>query len=542
MRLGLIAPVVVALAGTVGLATALALPGDLDPGFGNGGHLVSDVSQATDDRAHDVIVQPDGRILAIGFGQGLPEELVAARYLGDGTLDPSFGNGGKVALDIVTFGQGVVRRAALQPDGKIVGVGSATTGDFLVVRLTAGGGLDPTFDGDGVVMTDFGLPFSFSLDSAAAVAVQADGKIVVAGRVLNGFTSAFGVARYDQSGALDPTFDGDGRWVSAIGPDAGATAVAIHPAGRIVVAGSAGFAGPDRRFVVVFLDDSGGTQVGTSFVDLAGVDEATSVAVQSDGKVVVAGRSNDDFAVVRLGTLGGTDPTFDRDGSVLTTIAPGVAAIALDVAVQSNGKIIAAGATTTAGVQDFALARYTSEGSLDTAFGGDGIVTTDVGGGVFDRLGGIDIAPDGDIVAAGWTGTGCTAVGCFLNFGLARYEGDPPAVEVDIDVKPGSAENSIIAGTGALPVAILSTSAFDATTVNASSVCFGDANTASERDCTEMHGRGHVEDANGDGDADLVLHFDAAETGIEVGDTTACLTGRTNTGVAIQGCDVIRTL
>ena len=541
MRLGLIAPVVVALAGTVGLATALALPGDLDPGFGNGGLLVSDVSQATDDRAHDVIVQPDGRIVAIGFGQGRPEELVAARYLGDGTLDPSFGNGGKAALDIVAFGQGVVRRAALQPDGKIVGAGNTNTGDFLVVRLTADGSLDPTFDGDGVVMTDFGLPFSFSLDSAAAVALQPDGKIVVVGRVLNGFTSAFGVARYDQSGALDPTFDGDGRWVSAIGPDAGATAVAIHPAGRIVVAGSAGFAGPDRRFVVVFLDDSG-LQVGTSFVDLAGVDEATSVAVQSDGKVVVAGRSDDDFAVVRLGTLGGTDPTFDGDGSVLTTIAPGVAAIALDIAVQSNGKIVAAGATTTVGVQDFALARYTSEGSLDTAFGGDGIVRTDVGGGVFDRLGGIDIAPDGDIVAAGWTGTGCTAAACFLNFGLARYEGDAPAVEVDIDVKPGSAENPINPGAGVVPVAILSTSEFDATTVEASSVCFGDANAVSERDCTETHGRGHVEDADGDGDADLLLHFDAAETGIEVGDTAACLTGRTSAGVAIQGCDAIRTL
>ena len=498
MRLGLIAPVVVALAGTVGLTTALALPGDLDPGFGNGGLLVSDVSLATDDRAHDVIVQPDGRILAIGFGQGRPEELVAARYLGDGALDPSFGSGGKAALDIVTFGQGVVRRAALQPDGKIVGAGNATSGDFLVVRLTAEGDLDPTFDGDGVVMTDFGLPFSFSLDNAAAVAVQADGKIVVAGRILNGFTSAFGVARYDQSGALDPTFDGDGRWVSAIGPDSGATAVAIHPSGRIVVAGSAGFPGPDRRFVVVFLDDSG-TQVGTS----SSTWPASTRRRRSPSRAT--GRSS--WQVARtttspsfdLGALGGPDPTFDGDGSVITTIASGVAAIALDVAVQNNGKIIAAGATTTAGVQDFALARYTSEGSLDTGFGGDGIVTTDVGGGVFDRLGGIDIAPDGDIVAAGWTGTGCTPVACFLNFGLARYEGDPPAVEVDVDVKPGSAENSINGDAGVVPVAILTTTAFDATSVEALSVCFGDADAASERDCTETHGRGHVEDVGGDG-------------------------------------------
>ena len=546
MRVGLGTLVLAALGGAVGLATALALPGDLDPGFGNSGILVSDVSQATDDRVHDVLVQPDGRILAIGFGQGRPEELVAARYFENGTLDPSFGSGGTIATDIVPFGQGIVRRAALQADGKIVAAGNTNLGDFLVVRLRSDGSLDPTFDGDGVATTDFGSPFSFSSDSAAAIAVQPDGRIVVAGRASlptpNPWVNGFAVARYDTNGALDPSFDGDGRLVTSVGPNAVGTAVAIHPAGHIVVAGSAGFAGADRRFAVMFYGGSGAT-MGSAQVDLAGEDEATSVAVQGDGKVVVAGRSNDDFAVVRLFPLGGTDPTFDGDGSVLTTIAPGVAATALDLAVQSNGKIVAAGATTTAGIQDFALARYASNGSLDTSFGGDGIVTTDLNGGVFDRIGGIDLAPDGDIVAGGWTGTSCNTVGCAFrfDFGLVRYLGDPPELGVAIDVRPGSDSNPVELDRGVVPVAVLTTDGFDATTVDAASVCFGDAEAAAQRDCTEAHGRGHVEDANADGRPDLVLHFETAETGIDPGDTTACLTGRTSTGIAIRGCDRIRT-
>jgi uncharacterized delta-60 repeat protein len=318
--------------------------------------------------------------------------------------------------------------------------------------------------------------------------------------------------------------------------------VAVHPAGYLVVAGAAGFAGTDRRFAAVFYGSSGNV-IGTSIVDLAGVDEATSIAVQADGKVVLAGRSNDDFALLRLGPLGGLDPTFDGDGSVTTTIAAGIAATALDVAVQGNGKIVAAGATTTAGAEDFALARYEPSGALDTSFGGDGIVTTDLGGGVFDRIGGIDIAPNGDIVAGGWTGTACNTVGCAFqfDFGLVRYQGDPPEVTVRIDVKPGSDTNPVSLGIGIVPVAILTTADFEATTVDASTVCFGDADVAAERDCTEAHGRGHVEDANRDGRPDLVVHFETDETGIDAGDTTACLTGRTSTGLAIRGCDTIRT-
>jgi len=119
----------------------------------------------------------------------------------------------------------------------------------------------------------------------------------------------------------------------------------------------------------------------------------------------------------------------------------------------------------------------------------------------------------------------------------------PIVLEVDIDIKPGSFPNSIkLSNSGVVPVAILSTATFDATTVDPSTVCFGDAEDASQRDCTEAHGTGHIEDVNGDLLPDLVLHFETSETGIDPGDTEACLTGQTFGGQNVAGCDSVRTL
>jgi hypothetical protein len=93
-----------------------------------------------------------------------------------------------------------------------------------------------------------------------------------------------------------------------------------------------------------------------------------------------------------------------------------------------------------------------------------------------------------------------------------------------------------------IPVAILSTASFDATTVDPASVCFGGAEDASQRDCSEAHGRGHLEDVNGDGRLDVLLYFETQQTGIDPGDTQACLSGKTFAGVDIEGCDAITTL
>jgi hypothetical protein len=116
-------------------------------------------------------------------------------------------------------------------------------------------------------------------------------------------------------------------------------------------------------------------------------------------------------------------------------------------------------------------------------------------------------------------------------------------VQLALDVRPGTDVNTVnVDSPGVIPVAIVTTDTFDATTVDAGSVCFGDAEDPAQRDCTEAHGHGHVEDVNGDARPDLLLHFEVRETGIDRGDATACLTGKTFAGVSVEGCDSVRTL
>jgi hypothetical protein len=119
----------------------------------------------------------------------------------------------------------------------------------------------------------------------------------------------------------------------------------------------------------------------------------------------------------------------------------------------------------------------------------------------------------------------------------------PQVIEVEIDIKPGSDPNAInTKNMGVIPVAILTTPDFDASTVDFATVCFGDAEEPGARDCSEAHGIAHLEDVDGDQDVDLVLHFETQQTGIDYGDTQACLTGETYGGDAIAGCDAIVTV
>lgn len=109
-----------------------------------------------------------------------------------------------------------------------------------------------------------------------------------------------------------------------------------------------------------------------------------------------------------------------------------------------------------------------------------------------------------------------------------------------IDVKPGSASTPInLESDGVVAVAVLTTASFDASALDARSACFGDDGDPNQRDCTEAHARGHVEDVDGNGSRDLLLHFELSQTGIDPGDSRACLTGRTSGGTSVEGCDTI---
>ncbi|MCP4387141.1 MAG: DUF642 domain-containing protein, partial [Gammaproteobacteria bacterium] len=244
--------------------------------------------------------------------------------------------------------------------------------------------LSPT--GDGIVTTATGS----GADKGRAVTVQSDGKILVAGYSHNGSDYDFALTRYNADGTLDTSFGGgDGVATTAVGSaDDYAQKVALQSDGKILVSGSS-WNGTDYEFAVVRYNADG--TLDTSFdtdgkvtVDLtAGDDDAYGMAVQDDGKILVSGTDgNLDFTVVRINTDGSLDTSFDTDGIVTIDFPYGGSDFGDQVFVQSDGKILLSGrADASAGNADFALARLNSDGSLDTSFGGgDGMVTTPISG------------------------------------------------------------------------------------------------------------------------------------------------------------------
>ncbi|MFC9815701.1 calcium-binding protein [Streptomyces virginiae] len=437
------AAVVLGLALAVALpGTALAAPGDLDPTFGGGDGLVTtDLGSA--EAAADTVVQPDGKTVAVGGDvSDFVGNFAAVRYNADGSLDTTFGTGGKVSTDIAG-GSDTANGVALQADGKIVVVGVSENLEggvawFTVVRYNPDGSLDTTFDGDGKAVTDFG---GGGADQGSDIAVQADGKIVAAG----GVGGVFALARYNAvDGSLDTTFDGDGKLFTDFGGlQEGSTAygLALQPDGRIIAAGDT-TEGLVRDFALARYNSDGSPD--TSFsgdgrvtTDFGAMDTAQDVVVQSDGRIVAVGGSSPGvFSLARYNANGTPDTTFDGDGRVTTNLGgPQGGSSAYDVVQQSDGKLVVAGG----GNGDFALARYLANGSPDTGFGGgDGAVATNLGGA--DLAHSMALLPDGRILAAGGGGAG-------EDFALARYEGGgtttpPPAADLAVTVS-GAATVSI---------------------------------------------------------------------------------------------------
>ncbi len=544
------------VSGVIAVASAEAGAGDLDPSFGTGGLVTTDFAGFTDE-ARAVVIQPDGKIVAAGFTGG-PTGVAGfalTRYNPDGSLDTSFGSGGKVTT--VLSGEFIFANAvALQPDGKIVAAGAVSIGgpffgkDFALARYNPDGSLDTSFGTAGLVTTDFGGLF---FETARAITLQPDGKVVAAG----GVTGDFGLARYNPDGTLDTTFGVGGKVVTDFGfrPIQEGHAILLQPDGKLVAAGfvntgpppgtGADFAlaryNPDGSLDTSF--GSGG-KVTTDFPSIVFVnsDVPRALLLQSDGRLVAVGFSSPqagstegpNFALARYNPDGTLDTSFGVGGKVTTHLGGDDQANA--AVLQPNGAVVAAGFTGVFGfpttAKDFALARYNPDGTLDSTFGSGGIVTTDFGGNE-DQANALVRQADGKIVAAGVFSS--RPFGLESAFALARYL-DTEVANVLIDIKPGSDPNSVNPRSkGVIPVAILTTEDFDATTVDPGLVRFGPG------DATEKHGVGHVEDVDNDGDSDVVYHFATQDTGIQCGDTTATLTGATFGGQPVMGSDSIVT-
>ena len=235
--------------------------GRLDAGFGTGGEVLTDFGAGSRTTGAGVAIQPDGKIVAAGtvsfpFGGGTVAGFGVARYTLNGSLDRSFGTRGEVITNVPGPSSDVAAGEAIQPDGKIVEVGTASVfapdgsivGDFALTRFNADGSVDTHFGTNGSVLTNFG---DGSIQ-AVGVAIQADGKIVVAGTLTNGeFVQEIVLARYNKDGSLDRSFGIGGEVLTDFGDDTSATAagVAVDPNGRIVVAGTvSGFDSSDNFF------------------------------------------------------------------------------------------------------------------------------------------------------------------------------------------------------------------------------------------------------------------------------------------------------
>jgi uncharacterized delta-60 repeat protein len=422
---------------TVGAHPVVAAEGDLDTSFGAGGKTTTAIL-SQNDFASSAAIQSDGKIVVAGtVKSGSRNVFALVRYKADGTLDTSFDSNGKVLTDVGT-GDAYCNSVAIQPDGRIVVAGYARNGsndDIALVRYKADGSLDTNFGSGGTVLTDID---GDNTEAAYSVAIQSDGKIVAAGsHSVGNNNNDFALVRYDTNGNLDTSFGSDGKVTTAISSGVGddyVYSVVIQPDGKIVVAGQATGSNFDFALARYNTDgaldtnfDSDGkviTAIGSS------IDAAYSVAIQSDGKIVAAGASVDnkeDFALVRYNANGSLDTDFGTGGKVTTDIGSDDD-LANSVAIQADGKILAAGYSY-GNNNDFALARYNADGTLDTNFGADGKVTTAIGG--TDVGVSVAIQSDGNIVLAGHSDNGSN-----YDFAVARYVGTPPAPSVPIPALP----------------------------------------------------------------------------------------------------------
>ncbi|HEX5900289.1 MAG TPA: hypothetical protein VFY32_12875 [Solirubrobacteraceae bacterium] len=365
----------------------MAHPGDLDTSFGSGGKKA--INFGGTDAAQAVLVQPNGRVVAAGGGGPASSFCVVRLRAANGTLDPTFGTGGKRIVDFGGDDESVYG-AALQPDGKIVLAGDSRL-QPAVIRLKANGALDTSFDGDGKKLFSWG-----AIGRVTAVVAVSNGKIL-----LGGFSGPEGgniqVARLKANGALDTTFATGGIATVDFGGDDFGEAMVRQADGRIVVTGRSTAAGAvvARLRATGALDPDFG--VGGR-VTLPGGGSARAVLMQPDGKIVVAGNASLSamMIVTRLMPNGSPDPTFDGDGTATIDFGS-TSDIAAGVVRQPDGKIVVAGYTQAS--EDVAVARLNPNGSPDTTFGVAGKATVDFGVATFGNA--VARAPNGRIVVAG---------------------------------------------------------------------------------------------------------------------------------------------
>lgn len=388
------------LTGGITLASTLALAasGELDTSFGTAGKVETSLAPASIEAA-DLAIQSDGKIVQVGGLQAADfskTEALLLRYNLDGGLDASFGAGGQTTTDYGAV-LSSARAVKLLADGKILTAGSATTANntstMIVARYNNDGALDTTFGANGLAVIDFG-----TFASGEALAVQGDGKIVVAGSI-NPTDPDLALARLLPDGSLDTNFGSGGKAITnfASGGETG-LAVAVQSTGKIVVAGfrkaSKTINGnPVNGEDIALARFSGDGQVDTGFGQNGLVTaefgdqyiHAYDMALQADDSIVVTG--NRGQSVQMPTTEFCTASRFSKDGVLDASfgtagIFTGEYGTCQDVTVTANGKILLAGTSNATEYAEYIVYQLTAAGTLDTGFGGDGKATVGFPGGM----------------------------------------------------------------------------------------------------------------------------------------------------------------
>ncbi|MBK8147912.1 MAG: carboxypeptidase regulatory-like domain-containing protein [Acidobacteria bacterium] len=390
--------------------------GEADPSFNQTGTVLVAIGNSVNE-FHDLAVQRDGKIVAAGYSfNGSDYDIAVARFNPNGSLDPAFDGDGTLTTD---FGSGndYARALALQTDGKIIVAGSSANGaffDFALVRYNADGSLDRSFGTDGKVRTQVGFAFSAVFD----IAIDYDGSIIAVGEAFGDEKDA-AIVRYDSKGRLDLRFDNDGIVLAALVPEASdsALSVAIQPDGKIVFCG---YSTPSpslavaSEFVVVRLNRNGAYDAsfdgdGKAFLTFGTESEsAGEVVLQSDGKLIISGR---------FGQFGGNGILIRllSSGALDTTFATDGSKEFNNEAVnghtvQPDGKILVARRGGTFPDWTYGISRFTSDGETDADFGNAGTVTTAFAGP-------LALQPDGKILNGSTVGN---------SFAISRFLGDSP--------------------------------------------------------------------------------------------------------------------
>lgn len=432
-------------------------PANLDTNFGSGGKVFTDFNNHSE-VGNAMVLQPDGKIILAGTGivtVANGYDFCVARYNTDGTLDESFGTNGKANFEITNYNNSLKRDYAtglvLQSDGKIIISGycpdgnfSSADNEFAVIRLNSNGTLDTNYATNGILRFGFGSAHA----EAHALAIQPDNKIIVAGySITTSSNYDFAIARVNTDGTLDTDFSNDGKTVINLDEYDKANTIAIQSDGKIIVAGDAdGQLGLIRLTEFGNLDSTFGTN-GKLITNIeGGGEEILAIKMIEDGKILCAGTrytNQSNFLAIRYNANGTLDTTFGTNGYTTVDLDNESQDTAKSIAVQNDGKFIIVGDTYTDGAYYFALTRFNANGTLDTTFSGDGVQLTTMNGADANA---ICIQTDGKIVVGGGNFLSGGNTG---NYALARYLGDN-SLSVDeldansiVQIYPNPAKNSI---------------------------------------------------------------------------------------------------